>query len=110
MKRIAELDALRGIAAIGIVAFHYASGTALGRVTYVGVLALELFFVLSGFLISSIIRSHEGNRGFLRTFYLRRGLRIWPAYYLFMLAIAAIVLVRPGFGNLRALPSYLTFT
>lgn len=111
MRRIPELDALRGIAAIGIVAFHYGIGfEAASRFTRFGITSLELFFVLSGYLISSIILAHSGGRGFLRTFYVRRGLRIWPAYYLFILAVAAVVAVRPGMGDLRALPQYLTFT
>jgi peptidoglycan/LPS O-acetylase OafA/YrhL len=110
MKRIPELDALRGVAAVAIVAFHYGQGSALQPITGAGVLALDLFFVLSGFLISSIILSHGGDRAFLLTFYVRRGLRIWPAYYVFIVGIAAIIFLRPGFGSLRALPDYLTFT
>jgi peptidoglycan/LPS O-acetylase OafA/YrhL len=110
MKRIPELDALRGLAAVAIVAFHYGQGSALQPITDAGVLALDLFFVLSGFLISSIILSHGGDRAFLLTFYARRGLRIWPAYYAFIAGIAAIIFLRPGFGSLRALPYYLTFT
>src|SRR5579875_3235821 len=111
MRRIAELDALRGIAALGIVSYHYGLDSGwISQVTKLGINSLELFFVLSGYLISSIILAHTGGRGFLTTFYLRRGLRIWPAYYAFALVVAAAVLVRPALGDLRGLPQHLTFT
>ncbi len=73
-------------------------------------MGLDLFFVLSGFLISSIILSDGGRPGFLRSFYVRRGLRIWPAYYLLIFGVALAVAINPEVGTLRGLPNYLTFT
>ena len=111
MKRMAELDALRGLAAIAIVAFHYSyPGPLFQRFFYSGVISLELFFVLSGFLISSIILAHAGEPGFLRTFYVRRGLRIWPIYYLMVFGCSVLVAIRPDLGALWTLPYFLTFT
>jgi peptidoglycan/LPS O-acetylase OafA/YrhL len=111
MKRIAELDGLRGIAAIMIVAFHFSQHTVLyDRIFYVGSVSLELFFVLSGYLISCIILVNADKPGFLQSFYIRRSLRIWPIYYLAVLAFIVIVALRPGIGSLRAAANYLTFT
>jgi peptidoglycan/LPS O-acetylase OafA/YrhL len=111
MRRIAELDGLRGIAAIAIVAFHYSyPGILYDKFLYIGHISLDLFFVLSGFLISSIILCHVEQKGFLRAFYFRRGLRIYPIYYLIVGAYTVLVALRPDMGDLRAAPYYWTFT
>jgi peptidoglycan/LPS O-acetylase OafA/YrhL len=80
--RIAELDGLRGLAALLILAHHY-------KPAFVpcGWAAVDLFFVLSGFLITTIILRDGQEPQFLRNFYIRRGLRIWPIYYLAILAL-----------------------
>jgi peptidoglycan/LPS O-acetylase OafA/YrhL len=93
LRRIPELDALRGIAAIVIVVFHVRfvdAFPALGT-------AVDLFFVLSGYLITTIILEQGRAPGFFRTFYIRRALRIWPIYYLALLACLALnpLLARP---------------
>jgi peptidoglycan/LPS O-acetylase OafA/YrhL len=100
MKRILELDGLRGLAALVVVFYHI-------HPEYCpwGWAAVDLFFVLSGFLITGIILRDGGDDGFLWTFYVRRGLRIWPIYYL---SIAGLTVV--GLGSLAALPYYLTYT
>jgi peptidoglycan/LPS O-acetylase OafA/YrhL len=83
MRRIPELDGLRGLAALTVVLFHlYIS------VIPFGWAAVDLFFVLSGFLITGIVLDQAERPGFLRTFYARRSLRIWPSYYL---AIAVLL-------------------
>ncbi len=87
MRRVPELDALRGLAALAIVLFHLKMGVFPGFGS-----AIDLFFVLSGYLITSIVLREWGTRGFLRIFYIRRALRIWPIYYL---AIAACYLMNP---------------
>lgn len=71
-----SLDGLRGIAAIVVVLFHAQFGFAVNG--YVGV---DVFFALSGFLITSILLSEIARRGTvrLRRFYLRRLLRLYPA-------------------------------
>jgi peptidoglycan/LPS O-acetylase OafA/YrhL len=77
MRRIPELDGLRGLAALTVVVFHL-------YITVIpfGWAAVDLFFALSGFLITSIVLEQMKQPGFLRTFYARRSLRIWPIYYL----------------------------
>ena len=85
--RILELDGLRGIA-IALVLIHhffyFAPGAPLG---WSGV---DLFFVLSGFLIGGILLDARASPNYFKTFYARRALRILPIYYTW---IGAYVLV-----------------
>jgi peptidoglycan/LPS O-acetylase OafA/YrhL len=106
MGRIRELDSLRGLAAIVILIYHLRPG---GLVP-MGWAAVDLFFVLSGYLITSIILAHVGTAGFFAAFAVRRGLRIWPPYYL---TLAALVLVDRTIGERLSpgyLPAFLSFT
>jgi peptidoglycan/LPS O-acetylase OafA/YrhL len=102
MRRIIELDALRGIAAIVIVVFHMRfldAYPAMGT-------AVDLFFVLSGYLITTIILEQGRSPGFFGTFYARRSLRIWPIYYL---ALVACVAVNPLLGRPEPLDGFWYF-
>jgi peptidoglycan/LPS O-acetylase OafA/YrhL len=105
MKRIKELDSIRGLAALVIVFYHL-------WFQNIGILgsAVDLFFVLSGYLITTIILASAFSERFLFSFYMRRGLRIWPIYYLTLLAMVLIYPYLPPCGNLSDLPYYLTFT
>jgi peptidoglycan/LPS O-acetylase OafA/YrhL len=100
MRRIAELDGLRGAAAVLIVAYHLFIDYLPGCWA-----AVDVFFVLSGFLITNILLRHELSCGFLVAFYARRGLRIWPIYYLLIMALVVSRLHVPS-----TLPYYLTYT
>ncbi len=71
------LDALRALAAGVVLVFHLSPY----RFPF-GWTGVDLFFVLSGYLITSIIITNGHSPGFYRNFYMRRGLRIWPIYYL----------------------------
>src|ERR1700744_3920986 len=84
-ERVPELDALRGLAAVGVAAYH-----AYPYTFFLGWIGVDLFFVLSGFLITSIILEHAGKPGFFGTFYFRRALRILPVYYLTLFAALAL--------------------
>ncbi len=100
MSRIKEFDGLRGIAAMTIVLYHVTNdGFPWGWA------AVDLFFVLSGYLITSIVLKHGQSRTFLTSFYARRGLRIWPIYYL----LIAYLVISQGHAP-RSLPYYLTYT
>lgn len=104
VKRVAELDSLRGLAALAILIFH------LDPFAFpAGWTGVDLFFVLSGYLITGIILRHRDRPGFLRTFYIRRGLRIWPIYYLTLgvVLVANARLPRPEPTD--ALPYYLAY-
>ena len=97
--RIAALDGLRGIAILLVCFHHYTQQIplqgpvdngfyAIVNSTWVGV---DLFFVLSGFLITGILCDARGSQYFFRVFWLRRCLRIFPPYYL-LLAILFLIL------------------
>ncbi|WP_165399551.1 acyltransferase family protein [Janibacter limosus] len=70
------LDGLRGIAALAVIIFHAGLGPAVNG--YVGV---DVFFALSGFLITSLLLVEAQRHGRIRLlrFYTRRMLRLWPA-------------------------------
>lgn len=106
MRYIPELDAVRGIAAIIIVLFH---------VRFMGMFplwgtAVDLFFVLSGYLITTIILEKGGTPGFFKAFYARRALRILPIYYLTFPVFLIVNPLLPHPSSLRPLPYYLTYT
>ena len=103
--RIGELDGIRGLAAVAIVLFHTQPGW-----LPLGFAAVDVFFVLSGFLITSIVLKHGDSPGFLRHFYVRRGLRIWPIYYLTLLGFILFRHHLPVRCDWAGLWYYLTYT
>jgi peptidoglycan/LPS O-acetylase OafA/YrhL len=95
--RIDALDSLRGIAIVLVMLFHFTMqgrtgghapslAMAIAGSAWCGV---DLFFALSGFLITGILLDERDAPRSLRNFYVRRGLRILPLYY----AVLALVLV-----------------
>ncbi len=88
MRHRPELDGLRGIAVLIVLALHTGLGGLAGDG---GVAGVTLFFVLSGFLITSLLVAESGRNGRvdLRAFYVRRGLRLLPAIFA-LLAVVAI--------------------
>lgn len=103
--RILELDALRGLACLAIVFHHFKP-----HLLPFGWAAVDLFFILSGYLITAIIIRHANEDRFLLNFYVRRGLRIWPIYYLTVLTIAAASPWLPRYHNYAGLPYILSYT
>ena len=95
--RIPALDGLRGCAIVLVILFHAnvwfggefgGPGGVLSLVFGAGWIGVDLFFVLSGFLITRLLledRVREDRSAFFRKFYLRRALRIFPLYYGFLL-------------------------
>lgn len=80
-----DIDGLRAIAVIAVVGFHYFPGQLKG-----GFIGVDIFFVISGFLISSIVFSNlEQGRFSFAEFYSRRIRRIFPALITVMLACFA---------------------
>jgi peptidoglycan/LPS O-acetylase OafA/YrhL len=95
--RIVELDGLRGVAALMVLASHYFAESPHGiRALALGWLGVHIFFVLSGFLIGSIILEQHSEPGFLRWFYLRRAARIIPVYTLVCAGTLALVILTNG--------------
>lgn len=83
--RVAELDSLRGLAALSILGLHTAHGYFFWAWS-----AVDLFFILSGYLITGILIANRDTPRMLAAFYVRRALRIWPVYYLALLAAVSL--------------------
>jgi peptidoglycan/LPS O-acetylase OafA/YrhL len=101
--RVPELDGLRGTAILSVLCFHYVTqqgvtppGTLthyLQRAVIMGWSGVDLFFVLSGFLIGGILMDARESPSYFRTFYARRFFRIIPIYYLWITAYVALMLL-----------------
>jgi len=101
---ITELDGFRGIAILIVMIFHFTDVrfmpiTALDRAIisvcqslWIGV---DMFFVLSGFLITGILLDSRGKPKSLRNFYVRRVLRIFPLYYLLVILCLVVLPMFP---------------
>lgn len=118
------LDGVRGVAILCVMARHLTNDIPIEPgplvlprvVAALGWVGVNLFFVLSGFLITGILIASRGAPGYARSFYTRRALRIWPLYLL-VLAVLAVVVY--GFPHLapddaarfhRFAPWYVTHT
>ena len=100
-QRIPELDGLRGLAILLVLVFHYITQEGvqpagsvpalLQRIVIMGWTGVDLFFVLSGFLIGGILMDVRNSPSYFKTFYCRRFFRIVPIYYLWILTYIAVV-------------------
>jgi peptidoglycan/LPS O-acetylase OafA/YrhL len=105
-RRNTNLDALRGIAILMVLGRHAGLAVdyvhATNRFTFytmrIGWAGVDLFFVLSGFLISGLLFSdyERWGRIHLKRFYIRRGFKIWPAFYTLIAVGLLIDAVMPG--------------
>ena len=71
-------------------------------------LGVDLFFVLSGFLITNILLHGQGRPRALRQFWLRRAFRIFPLAYGYLFVLGVFACCMPGFGMLRNTSAFLT--
>jgi peptidoglycan/LPS O-acetylase OafA/YrhL len=120
MQRSQALDAVRGIAIILVLIWHYlprdgATPDWILSSTHMFWSGVDLFFVLSGFLIGGILLQNVSAKNYFSTFYIRRAVRILPLYLLILFAFAALIYWSPDFlekSYKRHLPlwSYMTFT
>jgi peptidoglycan/LPS O-acetylase OafA/YrhL len=99
-RRIPQLDALRGVAILAVM-IHNTSGRYpslhLEPFFRFGWMGVDLFFVLSGFLITGILLDTKESGSYFKNFYSRRCLRIWPLYYSLLIFMFVIVpLLRPS--------------
>lgn len=93
-QRFAGLDGLRALAVTAVICFHFGVGHASG-----GFLGVDLFFVLSGFLITYLlVEQFEGSAGIgFARFWARRFRRLYPALVVMVAAVCAVVwIARPG--------------
>jgi peptidoglycan/LPS O-acetylase OafA/YrhL len=90
---VAELDGLRGIAILLVMIHRFYPGASSPWFVEGGWVGVDLFFVVSGFLIAGIVLDTRDEPGYFRNFYARRVLRIFPLYYLL---IGAILIVFPA--------------
>src|SRR5689334_19089521 len=91
-NRTPELDGVRGLAILFVMIYHiitlakYLTDNTFLRSLVdsvsVGWIGVDIFFVLSGFLITSILLKTSAGPDYFRNFYVRRILRIFPLYYL----------------------------
>lgn len=87
-KHYPGLDTLRGIAILMVLVYHNFS---IVPFAFLGSLGVDLFFVLSGFLITGILLRARENGEHLRSFYIKRMLRIFPVYFLTLLVIIFVL-------------------
>jgi peptidoglycan/LPS O-acetylase OafA/YrhL len=108
-ERQPALDGLRGLAIFAVLLYH--GPLAWRRYDHLGFAGVDLFFVLSGFLITGLLWDARGGSRYFSSFYARRTLRIFPLYYV-LLAIYFHYAVRwwSWAGPVQPKLPYLTYT
>ena len=89
--RIRSLDGLRAIAIVLVMLHHSPAMKAYFGAPRYGWVGVDLFFVLSGYLITGILVEAKGGPNYYRNFYARRALRIWPLYFAVLIAITVVM-------------------
>jgi peptidoglycan/LPS O-acetylase OafA/YrhL len=124
-ERIPELDGLRGMAILLVMVAHYFAVPGVGAASLLngywfrlGWTGVDLFFVLSGFLIGGILLGARDSPNYFKTFYARRFFRIIPVYYAWILLYAVLSMVAWNFLTARvgtvqkidiSIPAHLLF-
>jgi peptidoglycan/LPS O-acetylase OafA/YrhL len=114
-RRIPSLDGLRAISIVLVVLGHAAgtrNGYPSGYFDSAARFGVRIFFLLSGFLITSLLMREQKTSGgiSLRTFYTKRALRILPVFYSFLLIVAALGGLKVLHLHLNDLLAAATFT
>jgi peptidoglycan/LPS O-acetylase OafA/YrhL len=119
---IPELDGVRGAAIALVMALHFVNNAiaptnlverAAVKITNYGLWGVDLFFVLSGFLITGILVDSKSAPGYFRNFFVRRALRIFPLYYgvllvlLVLVPASALLAIDPELLEVRGLSGWL---
>lgn len=94
-RRWSEIDGIRGLLSIIVVVGH--CSVELGVYAFASMqiwywMPMDVFFVISGFLLGRIVIANSGQPGFLKSYFVRRILRIWPAYYAVVLTVSGVTL------------------
>ncbi|MBS1598165.1 MAG: acyltransferase [Bacteroidetes bacterium] len=117
MKYIRQLDSIRAIAVFLVIISHWFSPSSLINYIPNGAIGVDIFFVLSGFLITSILLENkklaeagqESKSSLVKNFYARRFLRIFPVYYIFIFLLL-IFHEHTGTNIKSAFPYFVTYT
>lgn len=122
-SRVPELDGLRGIACLTVILWHYVGGNMTSTfgaavtqnnpvllnltpaLLVFGTGGVDLFFVLSGFLIGGILIDNRESKKYFQTFFMRRACRILPLYFLVVGIFAACIVT--GIANIPAYKAWL---
>ncbi|MGA9192165.1 MAG: acyltransferase [Anaerolineales bacterium] len=107
-KHIPELDGVRGLAILLVLMYHYVAvpipSQAGGSLRFLrqlmsnGWSGVDLFFVLSGFLIAGLLIDHRDAANYFKVFYVRRITRIFPLYYSFLAIYLILAFAAPRLG------------
>jgi peptidoglycan/LPS O-acetylase OafA/YrhL len=119
-KRIPELDGLRGLAILLVILCHYVQDGGpigmryslvrrAGEVIGQGTIGVDLFFILSGFLIGGILLNSRSSPKYYSTFYIRRFFRIIPIYYSWLILFGLVMLAAKKWG-IAGGADFTTFT
>lgn len=103
---VPALDAIRGLAILTVLVFRFgggstgyaSAGTSVLPLINVGTRGVDLFFVLSGFLITGILFDSKNKSGYFLNFYARRTVRIFPLYYAVLFATLVVWPALAGFA------------
>lgn len=118
-EHLTELDGIRGLAILTVTIYRFGrdlptdswNGQILASIFQVGSRGVELFFVLSGFLITNILIQAKGSAGYFKNFYARRSVRIFPLYFaalfLFLWVIPWAMPSSHPFGDAESRQFYL---
>lgn len=116
-RREIELDFLRGIAILLVMDYHDGDSSLLNyplhllHIPHPGWMGVDIFFVLSGFLVGGLLVKEWKVKGRIdsRSFLIRRGFKIWPQYYVFLLLliVSRHRTVRELWGNLLNIQNYV---
>ncbi|MES3019375.1 MAG: acyltransferase [Bacteroidota bacterium] len=97
IEKIPQLDSLRGISVLLVVYHHFAHEYQLPSLKYLGYAGVSIFFVISGFLITSILLKQkeavDDRILIIKNFIIKRALRLFPAYYLVLIFFLVLLVV-----------------
>ena len=98
MRYLKALDGIRALALLLVIISHWLDKSYFSRAFAPGAIGVDFFFVLSGFLITTILlqnrlqaeAQHNSKKVIVKNFFIRRSLRIFPIYYLFVFVCLAV--------------------